>query len=186
MGEVAIPDPALVVVGVLYRDAAVLDSAVGKMQPVLGRIRRACQPIPFEWTDYYGDELGSELNRIYLYGEKLIRRELLTDLKLWTNQIEKEHARADGARRINLDPGLLTEENFVLATTKNRGHRIYLRDGIFAEVTLRFHLGRFEPLDSTFPDYRTPEIREVFEDIRRGYRKLLKGTDYQVLQEVVS
>jgi len=184
MGEVRIPDPALVVLGVLYRDSAVLDSVQELIQPVLGRISRAAQPVPFQVTDYYEREFGDQLSRVFLTGTKFIRRELLADLKLWTNQIEKDHARTDGSRRINLDPGLLTEENFVLATTKNRGHRIYLRDGIFAEVTLVFHLGRFEPLASTFPDYRSPETLGVFEDIRKGYRRILKSADYQVLQEV--
>jgi hypothetical protein len=186
MGESGKPDPALVVVGVLYSDPSVLEKAIEAMQPVLGRISNACDPIPFGWTEYYVKELGDDLKRIFLHSEKLSERDLLADLKLWTNRIENDHAREDGSRRINLDPGLLTEENFVLATTKNRGHRIYLRDGIFAEVTLLFHLGRFESLDSTFPDYRSDEVRAIFESIRTNYRKKLKSGKYQVLREVVS
>jgi hypothetical protein len=184
MGEPRKPGPALVVVGVLYMRDADLKGVEARLRPLLGSIHRACEPVPFEWTDYYREEMGPDLKRIFLTGEKLAERDCLADLKRWTNWIEGKLAREDGSRQVNLDPGLLSEENFVLATTKNRGHRIYLRHGIFAEVTLAFHQGRFEAFETTFPDYRSPEGITVFEDIRRGYRQVLKSGSYQVLEEV--
>jgi hypothetical protein len=44
-------------------------------------------------------------------------------------------------RPLNLDPGYLTEAKLVLATTKDRNHRLYLDRGIFAEVTLCYQRG---------------------------------------------
>ena len=57
-------------------------------------------------------------------------------------------------RPLNLDPGLLTLGKFMLATTKDQGHRIYLRDGIFAEVTLHYQAGTWEPWPWPDPERR--------------------------------
>ena len=76
-------------------------------------------------------------------------------------------------RRVNLDPGYVDQAKLVLATTKDRQHRLYLGRGIYGEVTLRFTGGRFEPWEWTYPDYRTPEYRVFFETVRRRYRQQL-------------
>jgi hypothetical protein len=64
----------------------------------------------------------------------------------------------------------------VLATTKDGSHRIPLRDGIYAEVTLVFERGDFRPLPWTYPDYRTEGCRSVLKAIRDGYRQRIRGT----------
>ncbi|MDP2953277.1 MAG: DUF4416 family protein, partial [Chloroflexota bacterium] len=52
-------------------------------------------------------------------------------------------------------------------TTKDRGHRIYLSEGIYAEVTLVWKRGEgFQPEEWTYPDYRTPEYRAILGEIR--------------------
>jgi hypothetical protein len=61
----------------------------------------------------------------------------------------------------------------VLATTKDRQHRLYLGQGIYAEVTLRFTGGRFVPWEWTYPDYRTPDYLAFFDAVRRRYRQQL-------------
>ncbi|MCP4534749.1 MAG: DUF4416 family protein, partial [Delftia sp.] len=58
-------------------------------------------------------------------------------------------------RPINLDVGYVEPSKLVLASMKNFSHRIYLRDGVYAEVTLMFRKGLWEPLGWTFPDYRS-------------------------------
>jgi len=70
------------------------------------------------------------------------------------------------ARPLNLDPGLVQLGKFLLASTKDQGHRIFLRDGIFAEVTLRFHAGAFEPWPWTYADYREPEVLRFLGEAR--------------------
>ncbi len=54
----------------------------------------------------------------------------------------------------------------MLATTKDHAHRIYLGRGIYAEVTLTFLKGAFEPMPWTYPDYRTEAYRRFFEQVR--------------------
>jgi hypothetical protein len=68
----------------------------------------------------------------------------------------------------------VTLDKLVLATTKDYSHRIYLRDGIYAEVTLYFRKGRFHPFEWTYPDYCTREYIEVFYKIRQIYHSQLK------------
>ena len=53
------------------------------------------------------------------------------------------------ARPLNLDPGYVTEAKLVLATTKDRDHRVYVGQGIFAEVDALFSRRRLaeKPLD---------------------------------------
>jgi hypothetical protein len=184
MGDLTSPDPALIVIGVIHSDPAALDSAIEKLDPVIGPLRRAGESLPFRWTDYYQEEMGTGLTRCFLASERLVERRWIVELKLLSNRVEKELAKGGGSRRINLDPGLMTLENFVLATTKNRGHRIYLRDGIFAEVTLMYVQGKFEALPWTFPDYRSEEIQGILLGVRQEYYHLLRNSAPEVIREV--
>jgi hypothetical protein len=72
-------------------------------------------------------------------------------------------------RPLNLDPGFLSLGKFILATTKDQSHRIYLHGGIFAEVTLRFHDGDFEPRPWTYSDWQLPQVLEFLKQARRFY-----------------
>jgi hypothetical protein len=57
-----------------------------------------------------------------------------------------------------------------LASTKDHAHRIYLADGIYAEVTLSFRAGAWQPFDWTYPDYRRPDFHEFFTRCRERLR----------------
>jgi len=50
---------------------------------------------------------------------------------------------------------LLTLHNLVLATTRDYAHRVYVRDGIHAELTLLYRSGGRQSLPWTYPDCRT-------------------------------
>ena len=76
----------------------------------------------------------------------------------------------EGKRRFNLDPGLLTLGNFVLATGKNNAHRIYLAEGIFADLTLIFRSRSYRPLEWTYPDYADAELIGILNRLREMYK----------------
>ncbi len=175
MGEIKIPEPALLVIGVLHAESTVLTKTIDLLRASLGEIRLVGEPIPFVWTGYYEKEIGANLTRCFLVAQDLVDRDRLSELKLLTNQLEQRMARGDGRRRINLDPGLLSAENFVLATTKNRGHRIYLDQGIFAEVTLSYRQGAFELHPWTFPDYRMEQVLALLASLRTEYLQRMRG-----------
>ncbi len=122
----------------------------------------------FDHTDYYRQEFGEGLKRQFLAAKELIRAEQLVEIKLATNGLEQDLALA-GARRLNIDPGYLADSKVVLATTKDYGHRLYLGRGIYGEVTLKFREGEYRSLEHTYPDYRTPEYRRFFGELRRSF-----------------
>lgn len=132
---------------------------------------------PFDHTDYYEKQIGPDLARKIYSFEELIDPGTIADVKLNTIQMEKHLTKAadsDVERVVNLDPGYVGMLKMVLATTKDRGHRIYLRDGIYAEVTLQYVSGGFQGLPSTYPDYRLPEYREFFNAVRSQLRVSLR------------
>ena len=109
----------------------------------------------------------------------LVAPERLAEIKLRTNALEQELASAGAfpePRPLNLDPGLLTLGKFLLATTKDQAHRVYLRDGVYAEVTLRYHAGAFEPWPWTYADYREAAVRDFLREARDYYRRRLRET----------
>jgi hypothetical protein len=69
-------------------------------------------------------------------------------------------------RRANLDPGLVTIESLVLASTKYSGHRICIGPGLYAETTLLFQKGEYRPLEWTYQDFRTREAQDFLLEIR--------------------
>lgn len=80
------------------------------------------------------------------------------------------------ARPLNLDPGYLTEAKLVLASTKDHAHRIYLSQGIYAEVTLSFRRGHWRHHDWTYPDYRRADYHAFFTQCRDYFRRcVLRG-----------
>ena len=128
----------------------------------------------FTYTAYYDDEMGRAIRRQTASFLNLVAPESLPDIKLRTNEIETSLL-SDGKRQVNIDPGLLGPERFVLATGKNFTHRVYLRDGIYADLTLVYQKGAYRPLPWTYPDYREPEFLHYLEVLRKKLKFQLDG-----------
>ncbi len=127
----------------------------------------------FNHTDYYEEEFGRDLKRIFLSFKKLTDIKNLYKSKLHTQKIEKRLS-SKFKRQVNIDPGYITLGKLVLFTTKNYSHRIYLNRGIYAEVALKFEANSFTPWPWTYPDYRTKEYIEFFNKVREIYKAELK------------
>lgn len=171
------PTPVKLFAGLLYCSEDVLEKALRVLEETFGRIDYISQEIEFTWTNYYAEEMCEKLYRKFVSFEKLIDPGILADIKIKTNEIEQRFTKEDGGRLINIDPGYIALSKLVLASAKDFSHRIYLRDGIYAEVTLRFISGKFTPLDYTYPDYRSDEYHKIFLKIREIYRNQLKNLD---------
>lgn len=122
----------------------------------------------FGFTDYYTPELGRDLKRRFVAFRRLIAPDALPSAKNQTNRIEQRYAQ-QARRQVNIDPGYVSGEHMILATTKAYAHRPYLRDGIYADLTLIYRKGSYRPLEWTYPDYRQPELVEMFNGIRNTY-----------------
>jgi hypothetical protein len=173
MGEPREPPPALGLIAILHREPDALAEALGRLGRVLGPLSVVGPGWDFAWTDYYDAEMGPGLRRGFLRLEALVPRELLGPLKRLCTRLERDLEGQDGRRRVNLDPGLLCSAQWVLATTKARPHRVYLGQGIWAEATLVFERGAFQPLPWTYPDYRAEPIRDLLAALRLEYKEAL-------------
>jgi hypothetical protein len=149
------PEPqGIIVWGILTNKPELVVAVEKEIEKNYGTVIRQSEIVPFDYTDYYEKEMGKNIQRLWLVTEKLVYLSLLAEIKNYARHIEATYADENNNRKINIDPGILTLSNFVLATTKNYGHRIYLRDGIFAEVTLIYRNKTFQSLEWTYPDYR--------------------------------
>jgi hypothetical protein len=97
----------------------------------------------------------------------------LAAIKRQTNDLEAGSSVED-RRQVNIDPGYVSLSKLVLATTKNHAHRIYLSDGIYAEVTLHYRDGAFRGYPWTYPDYASSEYCALFQKVRDLYRRQLR------------
>jgi hypothetical protein len=143
-----------------------------------GEVAETSAPMPFVAGGYYDDEMGRGLSKVLVAMAKPCDSGTLADWKRQTNEWEWQAAAEYGggpARPLNLDPGYVTQAKLVLATVKDRDHRIYLRDGIFAEVTLTYTGGQWIGHRWTYPDYRTPEVIDFANRCRHRLREHLKA-----------
>lgn len=167
-----IPDPARLVISVLSPRRAAAEPALAQLAGKLGPLEEEVGPLEFPFTSYYDAEMGPGIKRWLWVFRNLVDRGEIADTKRLTNEIEQAYIQG-GKRVFNLDPGLLTLENFVLATGKNRAHRIYVGKGIFADLTLTYEKGTYRPLPWTYPDYADSEMIAVLNRLRESYKSLL-------------
>ena len=166
--------PALLICGLLAADPGLFTEAETALEKEFGPVADRSLIVPFDFTEYYRPEFGPNLVRRWVGFHPPCSAVLLATAKLATIEIEKALAEAE-RRRVNLDPGLLTMHNLVLASTKDYSHRIYLRDGIRAELTLDYQHGAWQPLPWTYPDYRTEACLEFLARCRRRLRDAIYG-----------
>jgi len=174
MGTARNPFPVKLVVPMFSPERALFQAATSQLEQLYGPVDYRSRLLPFDHTHYYTPEFGPDLLRMFIAFEGLIDPGSLAEIKLSTNALEQALAQR-GNRRINLDPGYVSQSKFVLATTKNHGHRIYLGRGIYAEVTLRYKDKTFQPWEWTYPDYRTADYLEILQEIRQIYVQQLRA-----------
>lgn len=151
--------------GVLYTCPKKLDTIRDILEAHYGAIFYEIHGFPFTVSSYYNDEMGEGLLKSFFFFDSLIAPDIITDIKLFSNEVEVSFG-VNGKRIINCDPGYLDMAKVVLPTTKDRDHRIYLRDGIFAEVTLHYRGQSYEGFPWTYPDFATPNYIELFNAMR--------------------
>lgn len=177
MGEIRGREPVLLLMGVLAADAALYEQSKRILIEQWGDLCRESTLQPFAHTRYYETEMGPDILRAFVFFKKWIDPAQLADIKVRTNEIEKQFSQG-GKRRVNLDPGYIELSKLVLASTKNFSHRLYIGQGIYAELTLRFQKDSYTPVEWTYPDYQTPEALALFNETRAAYHKELKAGNY--------
>lgn len=147
------------------------DSLRSGLEERFGAIEKVTEPFPFTFTDYYEKELGRSPERFFIFFHDLISPADIGRIKLVTNSLELAYS-DNGLRKFDLDPGYITESNVVLATTKDRAHRIAIGSDLYAEVTLIYHRKGWETFPWTYPDYRSGTVQSIMTEFRKLYLSL--------------
>jgi hypothetical protein len=175
MGSIRTFSPVKLFIGVLVSGAEWLPAVEEHLCSQYGPVDHRSGIIPFTFSQYYRHETGDSIQRVFFSFERLVWAEELGAIKVRTNQLETAFASGAPVKRpVNLDPGYLENAKVVLASTKNFYHRIYLGQGIFAEVTMHFREGEFRFFPWTYPDYQSEDYQKFFLEIRRLYREQLR------------
>ena len=169
MSQTRTPEPVASIVAVMAVNRETLSEAKERLRDRFGETAFESEVFPFTYSTYYRQEMGDELLKQFVSFSEPMQREMLPEAKRAARELEKTlgiYESGELRRQANIDPGYLSLSKLVLASTKNYDHRIYLRDGIFAEITLRYRRGRFEPMEWTYPDYRTDLALAFFTLVR--------------------
>jgi hypothetical protein len=179
LAKTRLVEPVIRFVAVISSDEAVTQWAVGRITEHWGATAEISPPQSFEAGGYYQAEMGARLSKILVALAQPQDPAGLAQWKTQTNGWEREAATefaGPQVRPLNLDPGYITQAKLVLATAKDRDHRIYLRDGIFAEVTLSYVGGRWIDHRWTYPDYRTEAVADFANRCRARLREHLQAS----------
>lgn len=187
MSQPKYPEPVKLISSIFSNNKNFLNTSIEELSNQLGLIDYISEFMSFDYTGYYEKEMGISLVRRFISFENLVRPESLPDVKHITDKIEKGLSRK-GKRQVNIDPGYLSQAHLILATGKGYTHRPYLRDGIYADLTLIYRDNTFQSLDWTYPDYSGKEITGMLSTIRKKYiiqlRQLKKDDSGQVEQNI--
>jgi hypothetical protein len=128
------------------------------------------RPLAFPGDGYYAAEMGAPLTRRLLAFREPVGLDELVRVKLACRALEADLA-IQGRRLVNLDPGLLTGDSLILATTKYNGHRLPLDpgNGLWQELTLWYRQGRYQALPWTYPDYAGQDLGQIMSGLRRRH-----------------
>lgn len=174
MGQIVTHRPVLLIVAAFSRYYEALEWGRERAVREWGPIVLESERFVHDETKFYEPTMGTGLVKTFFAFETLIEPAQLPSIKLLSNGWEDEYKLASDwpeSRPLNLDPGYITEAKLVLATTKDRDHRVYLDRGIFAEVTLHFQRGAWQSRPWTYPDYQRADYHQFFLACRDYLRK---------------
>jgi hypothetical protein len=169
--------PTLLIAAIFSRHTEALDWGLARIAQTWGQLLCVSERFEHNETAYYTRMMGAGLRKQLLAVEGDFDPAQLASLKLASNQWEVEYAQLHSfpeERPLNIDPGYLTPLKVVLASTKDRAHRIYLRDGIFAEECLVYHQRAWQGRPWTYPDYLRPDYHAFFATVRDRLQQRLK------------
>jgi hypothetical protein len=173
MAQTSTVEPVKLFIITLHRNVEILENVIAKLRSVWGETDFISEDFPFDATRYYENEMGPGLLRRFLSFQTLIQPDQLVDVKLYTNRLEQENL-SGPSRRINVDPGTIDQYKVVLASAKFGGQKIYLRDGIYADMTLVMYKGKWESFAWGFPDFKSGKYDAVLSQIRDLYKKQIR------------
>jgi hypothetical protein len=167
------PFPVKYFIAVLFSQEQSLDRARALIVREWGEADFEGKDHPFDVTDYYDKEMGGGLRRRIISLRRLDDPRLLVARKLTCNDME-DRLRVEGKRTVNCDVGFLDHNKVVLASAKEAGQKIYLDQGIYADLAGRYKNGRYQPFEWSFPDFKDGRYDEELGAMRSLYLAQMK------------
>ncbi|MDZ7816669.1 MAG: DUF4416 family protein [Planctomycetota bacterium] len=158
--------PAVFIAAVTAREERAYSNAVDALESLLGTVVARLGPIDFDsFTSYYAQEMGRGLRKWFLCFGHARPDSSLARIKLATNDIEHRLSSGEG-RDVNIDPGMFDRYKLMLASCKNGPMRVPVGEGVYAEVTLQWIDGKYEPHRLTYADWASEEVRNWLAELR--------------------
>lgn len=173
MGTLGAPQPVQLVMGVIYGDGEDLAPLESRLAAELGGIDARSEAFEFDVTDYYRQEMGPGLRRIFYAFRNLIDPADIVDIKLGAVRIEEDMSR-EGRRTVNLDPGYMDFNKFILVSAKFLAQKIYITKGVYADPTIYYDKG-WKVYDWAFPDFRSGRYDDFFSEVRKSYKAKIRS-----------
>ncbi|ACO04398.1 MULTISPECIES: DUF4416 family protein [Persephonella] len=160
---------ALLGFGLMWNRKEFLEQAFQTINHHFGKIIEKTDHFSLEYSKYYEKEMGKDLRKIFIITDRVIDKSEIGDIKKLSMKIEDD-MRIEGKRTVNIDPFYIDMDQVVVATSKYRGNRVYIGEGIFVELELWYHHGSFQPFLWTYIDYK--EHIHFFNKVRNIYKKV--------------
>ena len=171
------PPRVKLIAAVLVRAEESLTACRKALEERFGPTDGATEPFLFLFSNFYQEEMGPDLRKVLWSFDSLRDAGQMVEIKRQAVQIEESHRlKGKGGRRLNIDPGFLSADRFVLTSRKDAGHRIFLDSGVFGEVTLLFSRGRYRPLSWTYPDYRMEMVGGFLRQVRTRFLRQMRDS----------
>ncbi|MFH0919887.1 MAG: DUF4416 family protein [Fibrobacterota bacterium] len=165
------PTTIKTIAAVLTPDQAALEKALAELAPLFGPTDFTGPLLPFDVTDYYEKEMGGPLFRSIVSFTNPGDAGDLACHKRKTMSVEASLRNGSGGRLVNIDTGYLDFDRMVLASVKPGPYKVYMADGIWADLTLHYEKGAFHPMPWTFADFKDGRYNKAFMRIRELFKK---------------
>jgi hypothetical protein len=172
MARIQKPTAGRLIVSYIYASVDALAESLSKLERVFGPVQFETMDIPCAAAQKYSEEMGHNLQRRFFSFENPVPRDSLPSLKRSCSKIEPSFADDVAGtlfRTVNIDPGILTPDNLIMASYREFNHRIYLGDGVFSDIQLIYSLGKFTRLPWTNPDFCHEEAIDFFQRVRATF-----------------
>jgi len=175
MARIQKPPPGRLIISIIYSSLDAVADALKVLERRFGTVQFETIEIPSGDALTYKEEMGEHLYRRFFSFEQLVSRDTLSEIKNTCHRIEPlfaDHVDDYIFRTVNIDPGILTSDNLVMTSHREYNHRIYLKDGVFAEIVLVFAKGSFRRLPWTGVDFCHIEAIDFFRRVRSSFELL--------------
>src|SRR4030095_14812774 len=88
MGSIRNFNPVKLFVGVLVSNENLIAGVESELSATYGAVDYRSPVLPFTYTDYYRQETGDKILRVFLSFERLIEADQLPEIKRFTNDLE--------------------------------------------------------------------------------------------------